>query len=149
MDIIKIPNPILYQKATMVSKSDTSIKQLLRDMLDTMYENKGIGIAAPQVGISKRVCIVHYEDPLPIYMINPIILWKSEDTVTFEEGCLSIPGFKKEITRPNYVTVCYTTEKDEIKTRTVQGLLSSCMQHEIDHLDGKLINTFLKGAWWN
>lgn len=141
MEILKYGNPILKKKCKRVKVGDAEIVELLNRMVDTMHEANGVGLAAPQVGILKRVVVIDlHQNPEKIYkMINPKIVWKSEEKEEFQEGCLSIPGVFELVKRPASVSVEYLDESFKpcfIKEAT--GLLASCLQHEIDHLDGKL-----------
>ncbi|MBR1734833.1 MAG: peptide deformylase [Alphaproteobacteria bacterium] len=142
MEILKYGNPILKMRCDSISIDEAEeANKLLKKMVDIMHESRGVGLAAPQVGISKRMIVIDlYEEPENIYkIINPKIVWKSEEIVEFSEGCLSIPGIYEKVKRPASVSVEYFNEKFEscfIDHAT--GLFSSCLQHEIDHLDGKL-----------
>jgi peptide deformylase len=128
---------ILRKKSREVSKVDDKIKVLLDDMLETMYKNEGVGLAAPQVGILKRAIIIDVEDGNVYKMINPKIISQSGEQVG-QEGCLSIPEIKGTVKRPNNVTVEYMDENGEQRTLKAEGVLARCICHETDHLDGIL-----------
>ena len=145
--ILVLPDQRLRTVADTVDKIDDEVKKLARDMLDTMYAAPGIGLAAPQVGELKRVVVMDLakdgEPPDPIVMINPEILKFSEDTVTTEEGCLSIPDLYYDVERPAEVTVRYTDLDGKTVTRDATDRLAICVQHELDHLDGVLYIDYL------
>ncbi|MCE2517897.1 MAG: peptide deformylase [Alphaproteobacteria bacterium] len=145
--IVFIPDPVLRQVATPVEDVNAGIRSLMDDMLDTMYDAPGIGLAAPQIGISKRVIVMDCSDDdeadAPLKMANPEIITLSDASQTMEEGCLSIPGHHGEVTRPNGVTVRYLDENNEPRELTCEGLLAVCIQHEIDHLNGVLFIDYL------
>jgi peptide deformylase len=112
------------------------------DMLETMYLAPGIGLAAPQVGVAKRVIVLDVagkgEEPAPLRMANPEIIWKSEETVIQEEGCLSVPEHYADVKRPAKIRVRYLDHENEIRELEADGLLATCIQHEMDHLEGVL-----------
>jgi len=145
--IVLVPDPVLRQKAAPVARVDDTIRELMDDMLETMYDAPGIGLAAPQIGLSSRVivmdCSEDDEEPQPLKMANPEIIWSSEDTETMEEGCLSIPGHRGDVTRKRAVSVRYLDENGTEQELTTEGLLAVCIQHEIDHLDGVLFVDYL------
>lgn len=130
-------DPILRKKARPVKKIDARIKNLLDDMVETMYEDKGIGLAGPQVGILRRVIVVDVGQG-PYKMINPEIIDSSEETAEDVEGCLSVPAFNGTVVRPKQVKVKYLDENGEEKEATANDLFARCLCHEIDHLDGIL-----------
>lgn len=142
LPIIIAPDPRLAKKAKPVAKVDDSIRRLMDDMLETMYRAPGIGLAAPQVGELKRVIVVDCakaeEKPLPYKMANPEILWQSEELLVNNEGCLSLPEHYADVARPAEVKVRYLDEQNEIRELHAKGLLATCIQHEIDHLEGTL-----------
>jgi len=146
-EILVLPDPRLRQVADPIEKIDASIKQLAKDMLDTMYDAPGIGLAAPQIGEMKRIVVMDLakegEKADPIVMINPEILKYSEDTVTSEEGCLSIPEIYYEVERPADVTVRYTDLDGKTVEKEATDRLAVCIQHELDHLDGVLYIDYL------
>jgi peptide deformylase len=145
--ILILPDPRLRAVADPVEEIDDDIRKLARDMLETMYEAPGIGLAAPQVGELKRVVVMDLskddEPKIPIVMINPEILRYSEETVTTEEGCLSIPELYYDVERPAEVTVRYTDLEGKAQVTEAKDRLAICMQHEIDHLDGVLYIDYL------
>ena len=142
-EIITIPNEILKKVSEPLEKVGINEKKLITELFETMYHFNGIGLAAVQVGILKRVLVVDVsnkdEKKKPITLINPVIKKLSNDTSVYEEGCLSIPETFIEIERPKICEVEYIDEKGQKKDLKCDGLLSTCVQHEINHLDGKLI----------
>ena len=156
MKIITLPDPILKKKCDPVEEINDEIKQLLDEMLKTMYKAPGIGLAAPQIGISKRLIVMdvsprpglkRYQEenkekeeikPNPILMINPEITWVSKEKDTDEEGCLSIPGIMANVTRPSSCKVKYLNKNGESRKLHAEGLLARCIQHESDHINGVL-----------
>jgi peptide deformylase len=142
LPIIIAPDPRLAKPAKPVAKVDDSIRRLMADMLETMYQAPGIGLAAPQVGVLKRVIVVDCaksgDPPQPYKMANPEILWESEELLVNNEGCLSLPEHYADVTRPAEVKVRYLDEQNEIRELHAKGLLATCIQHEIDHLEGTL-----------
>ena len=146
-EIVLVPDPVLREVATPVAAVDDEIRTLMDDMLETMYDAPGIGLAAPQIGISKRVIVMDCSDdddnPKPIKMANPEILELSEEKSKMEEGCLSIPGHNGEVTRPIALKVRYLDEQNETCELSCEGLLAVCIQHEVDHLNGVLFIDYL------
>ena len=144
LEILKAPHPVLSKKATKVKEVTAEIKQLLNDMLETMYAAPGVGLAAPQIGVSKRIIVVDVadtnngEEPKPYKLINPEIIELSEDIAVCEEGCLSVPESYEEVERPATCIIKALDENGKEVTVKADGLLSVCLQHEIDHLDGIL-----------
>jgi peptide deformylase len=143
LNIEKYPSQVLKQKASPVEQVDDSVRALMDDMLETMYASSGVGLAAPQVGISTRVIVVdaniNEDDDYPVLMLaNPEII-EAEGSVEFEEGCLSVPEFTTLIKRPSEVTVRAMDRDGKEITIEADGLLAIVLQHEIDHLEGKLI----------
>ncbi len=140
-DIILHPNDVLNQKATPVASVDDDIRQLVDDMVDTMYDAPGIGLAAPQIGVLQRITVIDVsgkEDPPELNVfINPKIVY-AEGSIVWEEGCLSIPGVYEKVQRANQIVVQATNREGEEFELNADGLLSVCIQHEIDHLDGVL-----------
>lgn len=147
LNILKEPDPILRKKSTPVTVVDKSIKKLLHDMLETMYAAPGIGLAAAQVGVLKRLVVIDLakdgEKKSPIFFVNPVITWKSDILEKKEEGCLSIPDYFAEIKRPNACHVEYLDQHGKEKQLKAEGLLATCIQHEIDHCDGILFIDYL------
>ena len=142
LDIVIAPDPRLKQISTDVERVDDGILRLLDDMLETMYDAPGIGLAAIQVGVPKRLIVMDLarrgEDPNPLFLINPVISDASEEMATHEEGCLSIPEQYADIQRPARCTVtCLDRDGNEQVIRA-EGLLATCVQHEMDHLNGIL-----------
>ena len=142
-EIITVPDEILKKISDPVEKIGINEKKLIDDLFETMYVSNGIGLAAVQIGILKRILVVDVstkdEKNQPIVLINPVIKNLSNDTSVYEEGCLSIPETFIEIERPKICEVEYIDEKGSKKNLECDGLLSTCIQHEINHLDGKLI----------
>jgi len=142
LPILTAPAPVLKQKASLVDTVTPDIRQLLEDMLETMYAAPGIGLAAPQIGISKRLIVVDVagkdDEKKPYRMINPTLAWVSEEDSTYEEGCLSVPQHYADVVRPAAIRVEYLDETGNHQSLEADGLLATCIQHEIDHLDGIL-----------
>jgi len=142
-EIITIPDEILKKTSDPIEKVGVNEKKLINDLFETMYDSKGIGLAAVQVGILKRILVIDVsnkdEKKQPIVLINPVIKNLSEEMSVYEEGCLSIPETYIEIERPKICEIEYIDEKGTKKNLKCDGLLSTCVQHEINHLDGKLI----------
>ncbi len=140
------PDPRLKKVCDPVALITPEVRQLAADMLETMYDAPGIGLAAPQVGVTKRIIVmdcIKDGPPEPIVLVNPQILWSSEDVTTYEEGCLSIPEQYAEVKRPAEVQVRWTDLDGKTQERQFAGLWATCVQHEIDHLDGKLFIDYL------
>jgi peptide deformylase len=139
LPILRYPDPRLHRKATLVTEVDDAIRKLIADMAETMYEAPGIGLAATQVDVHKRVVIIDVsEDKSKLFaFINPEILDRSGEQVC-EEGCLSVPGIYEKVTRSERVKVRALDPQGEPFTLEAEGLLAVCIQHEIDHLDGKV-----------
>tara|TARA_B100001989_G_scaffold98939_1_gene69154 strand:+ start:1497 stop:2015 length:519 start_codon:yes stop_codon:yes gene_type:complete len=145
-NIITVPDPLLKSISKPVDKVNNDIKNLINDMCETMYNAPGIGLAAVQIGIPLRVVVVDIskgEEKKPHFFVNPNIVWRSDKTSTYEEGCLSIPNQFAEIERPESCRVEYLDLNNQIKEIEVSGLLSTCIQHEIDHLNGVLFIDYL------
>ena len=142
LKLYEYPHPILKQKTEKVEKVDAEVKKLLDDMLETMYASNGCGLAAPQIGVSKRIVVIDIahedEEPNPIYMVNPEIIWKSEEKVCGEEGCLSVPGQRAEVERFVSVKIKYLDYKGNEQELLAEDFLAIAAQHELDHLDGVL-----------
>ncbi|MDE0521387.1 MAG: peptide deformylase [Boseongicola sp.] len=148
-EILIHPDPRLKAVANPVTEFDDRLRTLADDMLETMYAAPGIGLAAPQVGVLKRLLVmdcVKEEDapPKPMVLINPAVTWTSEERSTQEEGCLSIPEQFAEIERPAEVEVTWNDCKGNQEVERFLGLWATCVQHEIDHLNGKLFIDYLK-----
>ena len=142
LPIITAPDPRLKLRAKPVKAVDVQIRRLMDDMLETMYLAPGIGLAAPQVGVLKRVLVLDVaregEKPAPLRMANPELLWKSEDLATYSEGCLSLPEHYADVTRSAEIKVRYLDEQNEIRELHAKDLLATVIQHEMDHLEGTL-----------
>lgn len=143
LKLYEYPSPVLRQKCEKVSKVDDALRAFLDDMLETMYADKGCGLAAPQVGVSKRIVVLDYateedEKRKPMYLVNPEIIWKSDETVLFCEGCLSLPDQRADVERHEKVRVHYVDYNGKEQEVLADGLLAIILQHEIDHLDGIL-----------
>lgn len=142
LPILTIPDARLKQVCKPLPGVDGRVATLLDDMLETMYKAPGIGLAAPQVGVLERVIVVDVADkeekPAPLLMVNPEIVQASDELQVIQEGCLSIPEIYAEVTRPRAVKVKYLDRDGEVRTLDAEGLLSTCIQHEIDHLNGVL-----------
>ena len=142
LEIITAPDPRLKIKAKLVAKVDAKVRRLMDDMVETMYHAIGIGLAAPQVGAAQRVLVIDVaregEKPQPMRIANPEILWRSEELTTASEGCLSLPEHYADVERPAAIRLRYLDHENEIREIEAKGLLATCLQHEIDHLDGVL-----------
>ncbi len=140
--IIIEPDPILREKSSPLEKVDNELRKLMDDMLETMYSAPGIGLAAVQVGILKRLIVIDIskedEKKNPIFFVNPEIIYQSDKTSTYEEGCLSLPGFYAEVERPTECHINYLDYNGKRKKLEADGLLATCIQHEVDHLNGVL-----------
>lgn len=147
LQILEVPEPVLKRKAAPVVAVDDGLRRLMDDMLETMYAAPGIGLAAPQIGVSQRVLVLDVsrenEPRAPMRLCNPEILWRSEDAEAAEEGCLSLPEQYAEVVRPAAVRVGYLDETGRRREVAADGLLARCLQHEIDHLDGVLFTDHL------
>lgn len=145
--IINIPDPVLRKVAAPIDRVDADVRRLADDMLETMYAAPGIGLAAPQVGVSRRLIVTDTspdkDKPTPLVMINPRILRLGPETDVHEEGCLSIPDVKVDVERPTTLTVHFVDRDGREQEMAVDGLLATAVQHEIDHLDGRLIIDYL------
>ena len=145
--ILTEPDPFLRQRSEKVEEVNDEIRSLMNDMLDTMYDAPGIGLAAIQIGIPKRVIVIDLskkeEKKKPLYFVNPEILNKSSVDASYEEGCLSVPNQFAEIIRPDECTVKFLDYDGNEKMLEAKGLLATCIQHEIDHLEGILFIDYL------
>jgi len=147
LPILTLPDPVLRKKAKPVERIDAELRRLMDDMLATMYDAPGIGLAAPQVGVLRRLIVM---DPAkdeapksPLVMVNPEMLERSEEMRTHEEGCLSIPDFTAEIERPARTRVSYIDREGKKREAEFKGIWSTLVQHEIDHLNGVLFIDYL------
>ena len=142
LPIITAPDPRLKVTAKPVAKVDDKLRRLMDDMLDTMYGAIGIGLAAPQVGIAQRIIVIdaarNGEKANPLRIANPEILWRSDETTIANEGCLSLPEHYADVSRAAEIRLRYLDHQNEIREMSATGLLATCIQHEIDHLDGVL-----------
>ena len=142
LPILTAPDPALKKISQPVKQVDASIRKLMDDMLETMYHAPGLGLAAPQVGVLKRVIVLDLaregEEPQPLRIANPEILWVSDDDATYNEGCLSVPEHYADVVRPGACRVKYLDQDNKQQEIAAEGLLATCLQHEIDHLDGVL-----------
>ena len=141
------PDPRLKKVCDPVQGITDDLRRLARDMLDTMYDAPGIGLAAPQVGVTKRLvvmdCIKSPDAPRPLILFNPVVTWTSDTLSTYEEGCLSIPDQYADVQRPDRATVTWLDETGAAQVETFEGLWATCIQHEVDHLNGKLFIDYL------
>jgi peptide deformylase len=146
LEIITLPDRKLRLKSDPVERVDDDLRKFMDDMLETMYDAPGIGLAAIQVGVPRRLVTVDVAQreegeeakPNPLFLVNPQILWRSDDIAVAEEGCLSIPEYFAEVERPAQVRVAYLDRDGKPQEIEADGVLAVCLQHEIDHLDGKL-----------
>tara|TARA_B100000886_G_scaffold259078_1_gene183976 strand:- start:3858 stop:4382 length:525 start_codon:yes stop_codon:yes gene_type:complete len=140
--ILIIPDPLLRKVSEPVSSVNTEIKNLMDDMLETMYAAPGIGLAAVQIGVLKRIIVIDLskdgEKKNPLFIVNPEITFKSNELISYEEGCLSIPNQFAEVKRPSSCKVNFLDYNGKKKKINANGLLATCIQHEVDHLDGIL-----------
>ena len=144
--ILTEPDPFLRKKSVKVEVVDDKIRKLMDDMLETMYAANGIGLAAIQIGIPKRIIVMDISkdgEKNPMYFVNPIIKNKDKEKTTYEEGCLSVPDYFAEVDRPKYCEVEYLDYNGENKILEADGLLATCIQHEMDHLEGILFIDYL------
>jgi peptide deformylase len=144
LDILHFPDPRLRNKAKPVAQADDSIRRLVDDMLETMYQAPGIGLAATQVNVAKRIVVIDLSEEKnePLCLINPEILEK-DGTEQMEEGCLSVPGIFEQVSRANQVRVRALDRQGKPFEMEAEGLLAVCIQHELDHLEGKLFVDYL------
>ena len=145
--ILTEPDKLLRQVSKPVEKVGDIERELMKDMLDTMYTAKGIGLAAIQIGVSKRIIVMDISKEenkkKPMYFVNPIIIKKNDEKATYEEGCLSVPNQFAEIDRPSKCEVEYLDYNGNKQNLQAEGLLATCIQHEIDHLEGILFIDYL------
>lgn len=144
-DIVIVPDPVLREKAQPVNRVTSELKTIFEKMHRSMKEAEGIGLAANQVGLLHRICVVDVvqNGAQKIFMTNPEILWKSDEITPYNEGCLSIPGYHGEVIRPEEIRVSYIDENNQKQEYHARGLEAKCIQHEIDHLDGILFIDYL------
>lgn len=147
LPILSIPDPVLRKSAAPIERVDDALRRLADDMLATMYDAPGVGLAAPQIGISRRLVVLDTagddDARQPLVLINPEIIKLGSEMRTYEEGCLSIPDVKVEIERPSTLTVRYLDRNGQQQQLDAEGLLATAIQHEVDHLNGRLIIDFL------
>jgi peptide deformylase len=148
LDIIKLPAPKLRLVSDPVTAFDKDLRRFADDMLQTMYEAPGIGLAAIQVGVAKRMLVVDIAKreeapPDPHIVINPTVTWSSEESSVYEEGCLSIPDYYEDVTRPARIRMSYQDQDGVAREMEAEGLMATCLQHEIDHLNGVLFIDYL------
>lgn len=140
--ILIAPDPELKRPSEPAERVDDAIRRLMDDMLESMYAANGVGLAAPQIGVLKQVIVVDVSPPKErgkaFKMVNPEIVWRSDDAVSGEEGCLSLPDHYADVVRPSRIRVTYRDENDAEQTLEADGLLARCIQHECDHLNGIL-----------
>lgn len=145
--LIILPDPVLRQASKPVESVDAAVRALADDMLETMYDAPGIGLAAIQIGEPLRMTVIDLskedEEKQPHLFINPEIVTRSDETSVYEEGCLSIPDYYAEVERPAEVTVRYLDRDGREQTMEADGLMATCLQHEIDHLDGVLFIDYI------
>ena len=145
--IVTLPDQILRQVSKPVGGIDADVRKLWDDMLETMYDAPGIGLAAIQLGVPRRLLVADLskegEAKQPLFVANPEIVWSSEAQSDYEEGCLSIPEFYEMVTRPSEVKVHYLGRQGEARELHATGLLATCLQHEIDHLNGILFIDYI------
>ncbi len=147
LSVIYAPDPRLKIKCCPVETVDQAVRDLMRDMLETMYAAPGIGLSAPQVGDNRRIIVCDVarkdEDPQPVQLVNPEIVWSSDEIILAEEGCLSLPDHFAEVERPGAVRIRYLDRDGEQQEIEAEGLLAACVQHEMDHLEGILFVDYL------
>jgi len=144
--VLTYGDPLLRQKSAPVTGDFALLRPLVEDMFATMYAEPGIGLAAPQVGVSQRLVVIGavadddagHNVGKPVALVNPVILWRSDDRVSFEEGCLSVPDINESVDRPRAIRFSHSTLEGEPVEREAAGLLARVVQHEVDHLDGIL-----------
>lgn len=147
LTILEFPDPRLRTKATPVQTVDDKLNTLIDDLFETMYNAPGIGLAATQVDVHQRLLVadVSVDKSVPLALINPVILEKDGATIT-EEGCLSVPGYFEEVERAEHIRLRFVDRNGDELEMQAEGLLAVCIQHEIDHLDGKLFVDYLSEA---
>jgi peptide deformylase len=142
LPLVKAPDPRLKLVSQPVEKVDAELRAFMEDMVETMYDAKGIGLAAIQVGVPKRVVVIDLDPKGPdskvLYIVNPELVWSSEEPSTYNEGCLSVPEFWDDVHRPAKIRVRYMDENNKTQEVEADGLFATCLQHEIDHINGLL-----------
>lgn len=147
LDIISVPDPLLKTVSQPLTQVDDDLRRLMDDMLETMYDAPGIGLAAIQVGVPKRLLVMDTdgteEEKKPFFLVNPEIIWESPEFNSYNEGCLSVPEHYAEVERPESVKVRYLDYHGKQQEQLFEGLAATCVQHEIDHLDGVVFIDYL------
>jgi peptide deformylase len=147
LDIVNVPDPLLKKISDPVGQVDDDLRRLMDDMLETMYAAPGIGLAAIQVAVPKRVIVLDTEGDedsrKPLFLVNPKVTWESEDFNVYNEGCLSVPEHYAEVERPASVKVSYLDYDGKEQEQMMEGLMATCVQHEIDHLNGVVFIDYL------
>ena len=145
LNILTYPDPRLHTVAKPVAKIDARIQQIAKDMLETMYDAKGVGLAATQVDIHERLLVmdVSEDHDQPLVVINPRVVWQSEERVVGDEGCLSVPGFSGDVSRAAQIHIEAENENGDTYKIEAEGLMAVCIQHEMDHLIGKVYVEYL------
>jgi peptide deformylase len=145
LEILEFPDPRLRTKATPVAQVTDATRRLIADMLETMYDAPGIGLAATQVNVHERLLVIDISEKRnqPLVFINPEITVLDPDLGEYDEGCLSVPGFYETVSRPSRIEITALDSNGKSFTRELDGLLAICLQHEIDHLQGKLFVDYL------
>jgi len=146
--LVILPDPLLRQTSAPIGEITEEIRALASDMLETMYDAPGIGLAAIQIGVPKRLVVIDLAKPpdeerKPIVLVNPEITWASDEKRTYEEGCLSIPEYYEEVERPDRIKYRYRNLDGETMEAEADGVMATCVQHEIDHLNGVLFIDYL------
>ena len=148
-EILIHPDPLLKKQCALVETVSPEVQALARDMLDTMYDAPGVGLAAPQVGVLSRIfvmdCTAKEEEPEPLVLINPTVVWTSDETSVYNEGCLSLPEMYEDVERPAKAVMQFLDIDGAQQEREFDGLWATCAQHELDHLNGKLFIDYLSG----
>lgn len=146
-EILILPDPLLRTVSQPVKTVDAAARKLMDDMLETMYDAPGIGLAAVQIGVPQRLVVIDLskegEEKQPLFLVNPEIAWSSEEESDYEEGCLSIPEYFDMVTRPKEIRLRYLDRQGEPQEQHCAGVLATCVQHEIDHLNGVLFIDYL------
>ncbi|WND03736.1 peptide deformylase [Temperatibacter marinus] len=147
LDIISVPDPLLKTNSTELGQVDNDLRRLMDDMLETMYDAPGIGLAAIQVGVPKRLLVMDTEgteeEKKPLFLVNPEVIWESPEFNIYNEGCLSVPEHYAEVERPDSVKVRYLDYDGKQQETMFDGLAATCVQHEIDHLNGVVFIDYL------
>lgn len=148
-DILIHPDPLLKKQCAVVDAVSADVQALAQDMLETMYEAPGVGLAAPQIGVLQRIfvmdCTAKEDEPEPLVLINPQVVWTSDDKNVYNEGCLSLPDMYEDVERPAKAVMQFLDIDGAQQEREFDGLWATCAQHELDHLNGKLFIDYLSG----